>query len=360
MHACLTRSRIPGSGTLLDKRYFYRDAGGFGYCTCGLARQAMVDFLRQNAEESVFLGPEWFLTLEAFKDNLSVVGYTIEAMLIARLASTGLNAGNFCIKKSPIVGFSGDWIRFPAVVGSKLYVPARSNFKAIDAIYLDIPGDPEKPAKKPAKKPAEDASKRKAIVIAIQIASGKHNDTEAAFFAGWRNWVQSLGDFEIEVWFLWIQGDERDRAEIEEKVISLRGREVMAWPKHTTRWVSISQIDVDIGSTLAGIRKRKHKILHPEEIITTEVEDVGAADEGGLIHPPEQAIATEEGVGAADEDGFAEGDVGQGARTNANPGKVKRPLLSQTKRHPKKAKRMPSPEDHSGPRRSGRNVRGRT
>lgn len=72
---------------MLDYRYFYLE-NGYGRYTCGLARQGIIEFLRIYAEESVFLGPEWYLALSSFKNNSSVIGFTVEQIIISRLAST--------------------------------------------------------------------------------------------------------------------------------------------------------------------------------------------------------------------------------------------------------------------------------
>jgi len=89
MRACLTRGYVIGSAPLLDHRYFYVE-GGYGRYTCGLARQGIIEFLRMYAEESIFLGSEWYLALTAFQNNPSVIGFTVEQMIISRIASSGL------------------------------------------------------------------------------------------------------------------------------------------------------------------------------------------------------------------------------------------------------------------------------
>jgi len=58
MRACLMLRPILGSGILIDHRYFYIDSDNCGHYSCGLARQAMIGFLRIHGEERVFLGPE--------------------------------------------------------------------------------------------------------------------------------------------------------------------------------------------------------------------------------------------------------------------------------------------------------------
>ena len=44
-----------------------------------------------HADEGVFLGSEWYLTLKAFKNNLSIISFTVEQMVISRITSCGLH-----------------------------------------------------------------------------------------------------------------------------------------------------------------------------------------------------------------------------------------------------------------------------
>jgi hypothetical protein len=55
IRACLTHSPVSGIQDLLDHRYFYVDTNSCGRSTCGLARQAIIEFLREHAEGQVFL-----------------------------------------------------------------------------------------------------------------------------------------------------------------------------------------------------------------------------------------------------------------------------------------------------------------
>jgi len=68
MHNCLLGVKIIDSGPYLDHRYFYVDSKGSVHYSCGLVRQAITEFLRLNAEEPIFLGPEWYDSLITFKN----------------------------------------------------------------------------------------------------------------------------------------------------------------------------------------------------------------------------------------------------------------------------------------------------
>jgi len=65
--------------------------------SCGLAKQGTAAFLRLHAEESIFLGAEWYLALEDFKNNRPVVGFTVKQMVISRIASSGLKFGEMTL-----------------------------------------------------------------------------------------------------------------------------------------------------------------------------------------------------------------------------------------------------------------------
>jgi hypothetical protein len=66
-----------------------------------------MDFLRQHAEEDVLLDPQWFSALDAFKDNPSVIDFTVEQTAISFIASKGLHTGDISIPATKIVTFAG-------------------------------------------------------------------------------------------------------------------------------------------------------------------------------------------------------------------------------------------------------------
>ena len=223
---------------MLDHRYFYIE-DGYGRYTCGLARQGIIAFLRMYAEENIFLGHEWYLALTAFKNNPSVIGFTVEQMIISRIAARGLDWGDDYIPPAHVTPFLGK--ATPLLDSQSTYfVPLKFNFKAIDALYAEV-----------------DEHKRIAKVVAIQITVAKsHRDSEVEFFESWEAWTGLLGDFKITPIFLWIVEGTRGRADLEEKLSELRTKEITFWPKHATHWVSIDQVDETLANTLAKIRPR--------------------------------------------------------------------------------------------------------
>ncbi len=222
---------------MLDHRYFYVE-NDYGRYTCGLARQGIVAFLRMHAEEGVFLGSEWYLALKAFKNNPSVIGFTVEQMVISRIASRGLRWGdNNEIPPTKITTFHGN-IMFSKDMPSTYYVPLKFNLKAVDAIYVEV-----------------NERQNTVTVVAIQITVAKrHRDSPADFFAQWEQWTDLLKDFTITPIFLWIVEGTRGRADVEEKLREMRTGQKTLWPKHVTHWVSIDQVDKNLADTLAQIR----------------------------------------------------------------------------------------------------------
>src|SRR5260221_6586273 len=94
MRKSLLGVHIVGFGPHMDHRYFYIDSKFHGRYSCGLARQAITEFLRMNAEESIFLGAEWYDTLIAFKNKPSVTSFIVEQIVISKIASAGLRWKN--------------------------------------------------------------------------------------------------------------------------------------------------------------------------------------------------------------------------------------------------------------------------
>lgn len=240
MRACLTRSYVSGSAPMLDHRYFYLDLGsGYGRYTCGLARQGIIEFLRTYGEEGIFLGGEWNLALIAFKNNPSVIGFTVEQMIISRIASSGLRC-DISIPAAQTKTFPGHITALSKDRPPTYYVPLKFNLKAIDALYAEV-----------------DEKNKTAKVVAIQITVVKrHCDSPAEFFADWDAWTSLLNGFDIMPIFLWIVEDKRGWVEVERKLSKLRTKPIEFWPTHVTHWVSIDQVDKNLADTLAKIRPR--------------------------------------------------------------------------------------------------------
>jgi hypothetical protein len=238
MHNWVSGGFVSGAGLLFDHRYFYLDNKGSAHYSCGIARQAIIEALREHGEERLFLGDEWFTTLENLKNNPSAIGFTVEQIVISRIASNGVELGLLTIPPAKIKTFGGTMTRLSKEEGSTLYVPLRFNMKAIDALFVRV-----------------DTKNNIAYVIPIQITLAKwHLDSEAAFFSDWKTWIAGLEGFEIVVSFLWIYEGERSRHEVPAQETKIRNRTVSYWPDYEVYWVSIKQVHRDLAQTLERIR----------------------------------------------------------------------------------------------------------
>ncbi len=239
MRNCLLGVRIAGSGPYMDHCYFYVDSKGIGRYSCGLVRQAITEFLRINTEEPIFLGPEWYDTLITFKNNLSVIGFTVEQIVISTIASAGLHSGNFHLPPAQIFAFDGPTMRLSINKQFTYYMPLQFNQKVIDLLFASI-----------------DVQKKTAHVVPIQIAVAKqHKDSEAAFFADQGTWLHGLEEFKVKKSFLWIHHGKRGQTEVMEKLKELRGRAMVINPGYEIFWVSIEQIDIELEKTLMRIQQ---------------------------------------------------------------------------------------------------------
>jgi len=224
---------------MLDYRYFYLE-NSYGRCTCGLARQGIVALLRQYSVEGVFLDPQWYQALRSFKNNPSVIGFTVEQMVISKLATSGLCWADTSIPAASITSFTGTVTSLSIEKESTYYVPLMFNFKAIDALYVEV-NQPQKTAR----------------LVAIQITVAKrHTDSAYKFFADWEAWTDSLtrSGFTITPLFLWIVENTRGKAEVEARLTELRQRRITVNPSYVAHWVMIDQVDKVLADILAIIR----------------------------------------------------------------------------------------------------------
>jgi hypothetical protein len=111
--------------------------------------------------------------LECYKNNSSAIGFTVEQILISKIASCGVHSGDFTIPPAKIVPFVGGVPRISKDKEWTYYVPLKFNLKAIDALFISL-----------------DWNQKTAHMVAIQITTAK--DSEAAFFAELDMWQREL------------------------------------------------------------------------------------------------------------------------------------------------------------------------
>ncbi len=135
---CLLDVQIAGFGPYMDHHYFYVDSKGNGCYSCGLARQAITEFLLINTEKSIFLGAEWYDTLITFKNNPSVTSFIVEQIVISRIASAGLCLEKFHILAAQIFAFNTPTVQLSIDKPHTYYVPVQFNLNAIDFLFASI------------------------------------------------------------------------------------------------------------------------------------------------------------------------------------------------------------------------------
>ncbi|KIM41718.1 hypothetical protein M413DRAFT_27310 [Hebeloma cylindrosporum] len=234
MEACLMPGDLVCHPNVIDYRYFYVDDRHSGHYTCGLAREAIIQFFRLRGE-NIHVS---LITTEFYKNNPSAMGFIVEHLIIRDLSSWGLRSRDFNIPPAEIVAVLGGSTSLSNNRALGYYVPLKFNRKVVDVVFAGI-----------------DQGKSTALVIGIKITVSKpHRDAEAAFFAELDKWLPELRSFKVEPSFLWIYEGNQDRAEIETKLMEERGRlgTVMHWPNHKVAWVSVSDA---IGGTLEGFRR---------------------------------------------------------------------------------------------------------
>jgi hypothetical protein len=199
----------------------------------------MITFLRENAEIRVFLDRSWLESLNAFRDNPSVIGFIVEQMVISQLAENGLPKNkNFPgLKQAKVSTFPGNYVALSPLPGTRLYVPQKFNLKAIDALYTCIEGEV-------------------ATIVPIQITTGKHEDTEKKFFQDWMKWVKPIATrgFTMKTYFLWINREGGQREEVLEDKRETREVTKVVCPSYTRVFVPIRDVHLDLGTKLDDIK----------------------------------------------------------------------------------------------------------
>src|SRR5436190_10656533 len=123
---------------LLDHRYFYvEDKTKFGRCTCGIARDAIADFLRQHGA-NIFQTADWYEGLYRFKDNKSILGFLVQNIILSAIHKKGISIGDRTYSNMELRMYSEEIPIFELKKGPVLYVPYAYNFPAIDALILDF------------------------------------------------------------------------------------------------------------------------------------------------------------------------------------------------------------------------------
>jgi hypothetical protein len=238
MNGCLLQGAAADDEELYDHRYFYVDRFT-GHYTCGLARDVMAKTLRSLGEDR-FLNWNWISSFNDFKKNPSVLGFLVEQTCLSSIAQKGLHVNGLGFNNMPTKVFERSYPDYDLSLDLRLYIPFAYNFKAIDGLILSL-----------------DADQKIAKLVPIQVTISKnHSDSSGAFFTHWKDWTKGLEGYTIEATFLWITEDKRDIEEKREVLKKLRGSSKLVYPKHKECFVTVEDINRDIGTSLASARKK--------------------------------------------------------------------------------------------------------
>jgi hypothetical protein len=240
MRCCLGGFAISEPDDLLDRRWFYFSDGRV-HCALGLAREAMMVWLREQAQGDIFLGRDWLPTLTANRDKPPVVGSIVEQMVISKIASNGLRlcnpTGDITLRPGKIVVFTG---RYPNISTEQnttiLYVPRAFYHRDVDMVHVSIENNHAK-------------------VFAFQITIAyTHTNSQERMLEHWHEWGGSLGDLTVELSFVWVtESDARPVEHIPERLAASGSGRL---PAHDAYWISFSHVDGPLAETLAKIRPR--------------------------------------------------------------------------------------------------------
>jgi hypothetical protein len=239
--ACFCRADVPYGKwyDLVDHRYFF-ERNGHGNTTCGLVRNAVTDelLLHENFADTNFL-----LSLPHFIDNEAITGCMMEYAVLSSIQSKGLNIGEAIGTSMELRTLEGP-PEFEKAPEDKpvLYRPRKFNFKAIDGVIILI-----KSGKRKAK-----GERKKLMMFPFQItvAPATHPPSREQFLMEYGWWITDLSKiFDVEVQFLWITPECRDRQEypaVEEK----------KWPKHLERYIPFEIVDKEMWETYQDAQKK--------------------------------------------------------------------------------------------------------
>ena len=229
---------------LVDHRYFYQDSKRVGNYTCGIARETAARMLRYFRMND-FGNTNFLQALDHYINNPSVTGFFIEQAVLSCIANRGLDLSKELRKPITTVMFLGDYSIYNLRSDLTLYCPLSFNLRGIDGIILRL----EPPVNPTKHKMQVEEPKQKYFIFPIQITIAQsHSDSESAFFNHWAEWTAGidLGQFEIEVEFLWISNRLAAVKEIRVGSKRLKSGDKLTNPKYVSRNVPLNIISQDI------------------------------------------------------------------------------------------------------------------
>jgi hypothetical protein len=242
LFACLNNGDLPRvDEAMLDSHYFYT-RNGHGYTSCGFARKATANFLREIKEYPDFLRQNWHESLKTAGSNSSALGFVVEQLTISWISVHGISkVKDFRNKPREVLAFPGDRPELSENAGFSFYIPLKCNYPAVDCIMVKV-----------------DSKKSRAVVAGIQITiSDYHTDAEEVFLKPWKWWERELGCKKVEFIFIWALedvGTKPDCVVVKERLTGPRGAGTIERPMYERRHVSIADISPRIGEKLKAAR----------------------------------------------------------------------------------------------------------
>ena len=225
-----------------------------GRTTSDLARTVGASRLREIENFANFREGWWVKRIVRAGDNLAVLGFLIERAVLGVLITNGTRfAGPEPeFNKAPkLQKFSG---RFPNEAPQRdsrlgiIYVPTVYSYTGVDAILAVCV----------KKKDMQSGSKT--IVIGIQVTiSNYHSDSEAAFMRSWQDWDELMASNITIFRFIWIvetitEDMSEDWEDVQEKVVTRRGKRSIMHPAYQRRYISLVAFDEEVGKCLEAAR----------------------------------------------------------------------------------------------------------
>ena len=101
LFACLHNQVVSAtSDDMLDYRYSFVSEM-IGFTSCGLASQAIANFLRMHCPPGEFLTQNWYQCFSMVRSNESVLGFLVEQMLLSWISLHGLRAAHAKFQGAP-------------------------------------------------------------------------------------------------------------------------------------------------------------------------------------------------------------------------------------------------------------------
>ena len=192
---------------------------------------------------SRFYEPKWIDSLHTFKDNPSTLGYQVEKICLACIASIGLNYDGKSTKPQAPIWFRGRNLdalldAISPTDPSGLYLPSHPQFEDIDALILEY-----------------NHTAKTLNVIPIQVTiNKKHKDSETLFYNKWKKLALKFPGITLTSTFIWITELTKSSKTITEEVRETRTMLQMKKQTHQQVFLAAEDVHKPLAEALERIR----------------------------------------------------------------------------------------------------------